>query len=222
MYSTAEDVAKWGQALFGGNVLNQEYLDQMVTFGPVAGPSLPSEWTGYGLGAYKFNILERELWGGVGIGYGTIDLVAYLPEDSISIAVLINERYGGSFNSLMRNGHDILAALLDVIMNEQVGIVDNENVLLTDYSLIQNYPNPFNPASTIRYDLPQASAVSLVVYDILGREVARLVDGHREPGHHKAQWVGRDKNGRSVPSGIYIARLVTPDYTKSIKMVLLK
>ncbi len=90
------------------------------------------------------------------------------------------------------------------------------------FYLAPAYPNPFNPSTTLRFDLPQASAVSLVVYDILGREVARLVDGHREPGHHKAQWVGRDKNGRSVPSGIYIARLVTPEYSKSIKMVLLK
>ncbi|UCH63249.1 MAG: T9SS type A sorting domain-containing protein [Fidelibacterota bacterium] len=91
-----------------------------------------------------------------------------------------------------------------------------------EYWLFQNYPNPFNPVSTIRYDLPQATEVTLVVYDILGREVARLVDGLIEPGYHQAQWNGRNQLGHSVPSGIYIARLVTTGYSKAIKMVLLK
>jgi hypothetical protein len=90
------------------------------------------------------------------------------------------------------------------------------------FRLHQNYPNPFNPVSTIRYDLPQGSDVSLVVFDILGREVIRLVDSFMEPGYHHVQWDGRDAGGRQVPSGIYIARLVTPEYSKSIKMVLLK
>jgi hypothetical protein len=56
-----------------------------------------------------------------------------------------------------------------------------------------------------------------MVYDILGREVARLIDGYMEPGYHEVQW-----NGRDLASGIYIARLVTPEYSKPIKMVLLK
>ncbi len=85
------------------------------------------------------------------------------------------------------------------------------------FQLFQSYPNPFNPNSTIRYDLPQASDVSLILCDILGREVARLVDGYVEPGYHEVQW-----NGRELASSIYIARLVTPEYSKSIKMVLLK
>jgi hypothetical protein len=90
------------------------------------------------------------------------------------------------------------------------------------FALHQNYPNPFNPISTIRYDLPQATYVSLIVYDVLGREVARLVDSYKEPGYHQVQWDSRDASGREVPSGICVARLVTPEYTKSIKMVLLK
>ncbi|MEE9465138.1 MAG: FlgD immunoglobulin-like domain containing protein, partial [Candidatus Neomarinimicrobiota bacterium] len=94
--------------------------------------------------------------------------------------------------------------------------------MVTTYRLHPNYPNPFNPVSTIQYDLPQASAVSLIVHDILGREVARLVESYMAPGYHQAQWNGRDQSGRSVPSGIYLARLVTPEYMKSVKMVLQK
>ena len=76
--------------------------------------------------------------------------------------------------------------------------------------------------STIRFDLPQASEVSLIIYDTLGREVVRLVEDHLGQGYHQVQWNGGDRLGREVPSGIYIARLVTPGYINSIKMVLLK
>jgi predicted outer membrane repeat protein len=95
--------------------------------------------------------------------------------------------------------------------------VSESTLFPKQFALHQNYPNPFNPVSTIRYDLPQGSVVSLIVYDIIGREVARLVDGYMEPGYHQVQW-----DGREAASGIYIARLVTPEYRKSIKMVLLK
>jgi hypothetical protein len=87
----------------------------------------------------------------------------------------------------------------------------------TKYALHHACPNPFNPTTTIRYDLPHASAVSLIVYDLLGQEVAKLVDGTLEPGHHQAQW-----NAHQVPSGVYIARLATLGYNRSIKMLLLK
>jgi hypothetical protein len=99
---------------------------------------------------------------------------------------------------------------------------DNELGIPTEFALRQNYPNPFNPVSTIRYNLPQASYVSLTVYNILGRDVAKLVDSDMEPGYHQAQWDGRNNQGMEVPSGIYIARMVTPGYSQSIKMVLLK
>jgi hypothetical protein len=101
-------------------------------------------------------------------------------------------------------------------------IADEDGLLPTEFALHQNYPNPFNPLSTIRYDLIQASDVSLIIYDVLGREVARLMDRYMEPGYHQIMWDSRDASGRQVPSGIYIARLTTPEYSKSIKMLLLK
>ncbi|MFC1620079.1 FG-GAP-like repeat-containing protein [Candidatus Neomarinimicrobiota bacterium] len=96
------------------------------------------------------------------------------------------------------------------------------NLLPEEYALHQNYPNPFNPSTTIRYDLPEAADVRLVIYDMLGREVVRLVRGRREAGHHQIIWNGRMADGREVPSGVYIVRMATPTYTKSMKMVLLK
>ncbi len=90
------------------------------------------------------------------------------------------------------------------------------------FALYANYPNPFNPSTTMRFDLPQAMDVRIAVYDLLGREVIRLVDGRIEQGYHQVVWNGMTANGSELPTGVYIARLVTPEYSKSIKMVLLK
>ena len=71
-------------------------------------------------------------------------------------------------------------------------------------------------------DLPQAAEVQLIVCDLLGREVVRLVDQRLEAGFHQSAWNGRDANGRDVPTGVYFARLLTTEYTRSIKLALLK
>ncbi len=95
-------------------------------------------------------------------------------------------------------------------------------VLPKEFALHPNYPNPFNPLTTIRYDLPEAAEVLLVVYDLRGKEVRTLIKAAQSPGIKTAAWDGRDAAGTEVSTGIYIARLVTPEFTKSIKMVLLK
>ncbi|UCH11040.1 MAG: T9SS type A sorting domain-containing protein, partial [Fidelibacterota bacterium] len=96
------------------------------------------------------------------------------------------------------------------------------DLLPTEFALHQNYPNPFNPSTTIRYDLPLATRVHIVVYDLLGREIVRLVDQRLEAGYHQLVWNGRDRTGRELPTGMYIVLMVTPEYSKSIKLVLLK
>jgi thermitase len=78
--------------------------------------------------------------------------------------------------------------------------------LPTEFAIHDNYPNPFNPSTTIRYEIPEASRVSLVVYDIMGREVLRLVDDVIEPGYYTVKWEGRNSSGNPVSSGIYIYR----------------
>ena len=90
------------------------------------------------------------------------------------------------------------------------------------YSLAQNYPNPFNPSTTLAFELPEATVVALQVYDLLGREVARLVDERMEAGTYRIVWDGRAAGQQFAPSGIYIARLATPAFTRTIKLVLMK
>ncbi|MCH8837958.1 MAG: T9SS type A sorting domain-containing protein [Candidatus Marinimicrobia bacterium] len=90
------------------------------------------------------------------------------------------------------------------------------------FFLFQNAPNPFNTQTKISFDLPAATNITLIVYDLTGREVTRLADGGYQAGYHQVVWDGKNASGQPLPSGIYIARLTTPGYTKSIKMVLLK
>lgn len=88
--------------------------------------------------------------------------------------------------------------------------------------LNQNYPNPFNPTTIISYDLPTVSDVALTVYDITGREV-RTLQKHEQPaGHYEIQWNGVDNSGNPVSTGLYFARLLADDYSRTIKMVYLE
>ena len=90
-------------------------------------------------------------------------------------------------------------------------------------ALYQNHPNPFNPSTTISYYLPEASVVTLEIYDSAGRLVARLHDGARqEKGMHEAAWRGVDTNGRTASSGVYFYRLMIGKESISKKMVLLR
>ena len=84
------------------------------------------------------------------------------------------------------------------------------------------YPNPFNPATTIAYDLPSDSAVSIVIYDALGQEIRRLVTEQKAAGRYTIQWDALDNLGRGVGSGVYIAKVEAGQFSASQKMLLLK
>lgn len=85
------------------------------------------------------------------------------------------------------------------------------------YSLGPSYPNPFNPTTTLSFSLAKASHVTLRVFDLLGREVALLVDDYRYPNTYEVVWDAQD-----VPSGVYISRLEASDFAQTQKMVLMK
>ncbi len=102
------------------------------------------------------------------------------------------------------------------------GITTAPSTLPGNYQLDQNYPNPFNPSTMIRYSLPQAGIVKLVVYDILGREVRTLVNGAMSAGQQETEWDGKNSNGKTVGSGIYFYRLTAGRFTATRKMTLVK
>ena len=84
------------------------------------------------------------------------------------------------------------------------------------------YPNPFNPITVIEYDLPKESHVTLVVYDVTGREVATLADGLEQAGRSSVSWNGKDDLGQPVGAGVYLYRIQADRFSRTRKMVLLK
>ncbi len=110
-----------------------------------------------------------------------------------------------------------------------VSNTDERETIPPEFALDQNYPNPFNAVSNIRYSVPRLSHVRLVLYDLLGREVATLVNKPLEPAWYTAVWRGRDQEGVPVASGIYFYRIEMRDpndgelnFTQAKKMVFLK
>jgi hypothetical protein len=104
------------------------------------------------------------------------------------------------------------------LFNEGVTAVEDQNGQLPEtFSLLQNYPNPFNPSTTIRFSLPSSGFTSLKVYDVLGKEVATLVNGMRKAGMNSVQF-----NAPYSPSGIYFYTLQSGSFTETKKMVLVK
>ncbi|MGE5861224.1 MAG: T9SS type A sorting domain-containing protein, partial [Ignavibacteria bacterium] len=98
----------------------------------------------------------------------------------------------------------------------EVGVRD-KNELPTAFSLQQNYPNPFNPGTKIIYSIPQASFVTLKIYDILGNEVATLVNEEKSLGNYEAEF-----NAANLSAGIYFYKLQAGDFVQTKKMILLK
>jgi len=85
---------------------------------------------------------------------------------------------------------------------------NEENILPTTFKLHQNFPNPFNPQTTIEYDLPQACHVTVAIFNIMGQQVCLLVDDQQQgPGITSAIWNGKDDEGRTVNSGLYLFRI---------------
>ena len=85
------------------------------------------------------------------------------------------------------------------------------------FSIGQNYPNPFNPVTTFAYAVPIRSHVSIVIYDVTGREVRTLVDEDVEPGSHLTVF-----HATGLPSGVYFARMVAGRFSETRKITILK
>ncbi len=114
---------------------------------------------------------------------------------------------------------------LEILFDSNAGFAKNDPTeetagdqsMPTEFAIAQNYPNPFNPTTNINFQLPEATHVTLKVYNTLGQEVATLVDGFVEAGYHSAVW-----NATDVPSGIYIYHITMGSFSKSARMILLK
>ncbi|MBI90204.1 MAG: hypothetical protein CMG60_08970, partial [Candidatus Marinimicrobia bacterium] len=108
-----------------------------------------------------------------------------------------------------------------LVVTEELGLTDN--TLPRSFALHQNYPNPFNPITTIRFELPEVSNVSIKVHDVLGNEVYRNILSQKEAGIHSVKWNAKNSNGESVSAGVYFYSLRAGEsFLKTKKMILLK
>ena len=112
-----------------------------------------------------------------------------------NVQVDLNKPVGGKITSVANNGNDLPKA----------------------YSLSQNYPNPFNPSTKIDFTLPKSGNVSLIVYDILGREITTLVNGNMNAGYYTINF-----NASKLASGVYFYRIKAGDFINVKKLLLLK
>lgn len=103
-------------------------------------------------------------------------------------------------------------------INNATGDIDNlSEVMPSEFAIEQNFPNPFNPTTKIKYQIPTASQVSLKIFDILGKEIKTIVSEEKQAGYYNVEF-----DGSKLSSGIYFCRLITKDYSKTIKMLLTK
>ena len=113
---------------------------------------------------------------------------------------------------------------IDIGCYESQGYTGNEEELSPSVGNLQlaNYPNPFNPSTTISYSVPSNGDVSLNIYNAKGQWINTLVSEHKNKGNYQVVWQGKDSNGNSVASGLYLTRLVSGGKSLSNKMLLLK
>ncbi|SVA23486.1 uncharacterized protein METZ01_LOCUS76340 [marine metagenome] len=129
--------------------------------------------------------------------------------------VLINIESDEEYD-LSGSGELIIAEVLNEF------ILQKNSVLPHSYALHQNFPNPFNPVTSLRYDLPEQSFVTLTIYDLIGREITQLVNTTQEAGFRSVEWDATDSFGKPVSAGIYLYKITTGEFVQTKKMVLVK
>ncbi len=133
-----------------------------------------------------------------------------------------------SFNPVIQNAKVNAIEVISVSMAKKTGFSDN--LIPATFDMKQNYPNPFNPDTRIRYQISDRAEVNLVIYNVMGREIKRLVDHtEKKAGYYVAYWNGLNNNGEQVPSGMYFYQIhIKPvsgndkPFTRTLKMIMIK
>lgn len=157
---------------------------------------------------------------------GTLQMDGYTQESwsRLILAILVADAEMDSIYTFNESAADSLGAAKDSLMAAIDGLVDratdvaaSDRNIPNDFGLCQNYPNPFNPTTIITYRLPVSSHVTMKIYDLLGREVATLVNEKQNPGYHELTF-----NAAELSSGVYFYRITAGTFTASKKLVFVK
>ncbi len=156
--------------------------------------------------------------------YGEIEVMS--SSESLIIVYDIQIDAGDQYNWILRpedgEGYVLQNTGEIVIQSSERYILEKESALPETFSLYQNFPNPFNPITTLRYDLPEQAFVSLIIYDMLGREVTQLVNTSQTAGFKSVKWNATDSMERPVSAGVYLYQIQAGAFVQTKKMVLLK
>ncbi|MDQ3019551.1 MAG: choice-of-anchor B family protein [Bacteroidota bacterium] len=153
-----------------------------------------------------------------------VDTVITLRKSYLDSLAILFGLTGDSIRTLSkvyaRSVTDSIPTVNSLILNittNSVGINQISSIVPEEYKLYNNYPNPFNPSTTIKFDIPEKAFVSLVLYDMLGREIRKLVNTELTPGYYEYNF-----SAGNLSSGIYYYRLVTKNMSEAKRMVLIK
>lgn len=158
-------------------------------------------------------------------GFPAICLIEYAPPWNNGTFYKANPYYHTSSDTfetvnmeLVKRITQATVATVSTLSSTVTGVVENNSLQPPAvFSLSQNYPNPFNPTTNIKYQLPITNEVTLKVFDVLGREVATLVNERKSQGMYEVEW-----NAAKMPSGIYFCRLQAGALSETKKLVLVK
>jgi len=148
----------------------------------------------------------------------TNDLIVHLPDTVEAGTGIYTAQFANQPYTLSRSGIATFGSFTVGKVGALTMVGDEPSDIPKEFSLAQNYPNPFNPSTKIFYQLPKESRVSLIVYDVIGREVATLVDRMQKAGNYTVTFSTQD--GRA--SGVYFYRIHAGDFVSVKKMMLLK
>ena len=103
------------------------------------------------------------------------------------------------------------------VIVKSITFTKDENIIPKEFALYQNFPNPFNPSTNIKFDLPKISKIKIIIYDLLGREIVKLIDGELPAGQHSVNWNAINQN-----SGIYLLYMQADNFKQTKKIILIK
>ena len=223
--SGTNDNPDWGSSGKGsiGGVVNSTWLSTNGANNFILSDAKTSDVAG--AGNYNFKISVKPMPDGTVILGCRIEGDSYLFEESVidTIEPLLITKFNAinfAVSSTNANTTGLNLTDVQVGLGSPITAIGDENIaglIPTIYSLSQNYPNPFNPTTTIEFSLPQAGDISLVVYDVVGRNVAELASGHYNAGRYKINF-----KATNFASGIYFYRLKAKDFVSVKKLILLK
>lgn len=196
----------WGK-YNGTTILDSSTIDLILT--DHLGYPVRSRGDYQGLIWFQTNFEGKWLWGHTGGNWGCRTGMFYQKNENWGVICFMNS-YVNSTS---------LINILNLLCNYAREITDIEeiNTLVKDFHLEQNFPNPFNPITTIKYRISEISFITLKVYDVLGNEIAKLVNEEKTVGNHQVEF-----DASSLSSGIYFYRIQAGSFVETKKMVLIK